>query len=65
MDISEIIGTLGTGVFPIAMCGLLFWYMTREMEAHKQETDSLKEVIAKNTEALVSIKQMIEDKLND
>lgn len=62
MDITEIVGTLGTGFFPIAMCGLLFWYMTKEMEAHKQETNDLKEVIAKNTEALISIKQMLEDR---
>lgn len=63
MDITEIISTFGSGFFPVIMCGLLFWYMTKEMETHKKETDDLKDVIAKNTEALVSIKQMLEDKI--
>lgn len=41
-DITTIVSTVG---FPIAMCILLFWYMQKESENHKTETNSLKDAI--------------------
>ena len=41
-EITKMISTVG---FPIAMCLLLFWYMQKETENHKSETDSLKDAI--------------------
>lgn len=37
--------------------------MNKEREAHAQEVKEMTSVISKNTEALVSLKQMIEDKI--
>ena len=45
-EIISIISTLG---FPIAGCVALFWYMTKQDERHKEETDKLKESIDNNT----------------
>ena len=41
-NIVSIISSVG---FPIAMCLILFWYMQKESENHKTETNSLKEAI--------------------
>lgn len=49
--------------FPIAMCVLMFWFLNKEQNTHKEEMNELKEVIAKNNEVLASLKQLIEDKL--
>lgn len=40
--ITSIISTVG---FPIAMSLLLFWYMTKQAEEHKAESDKLRESI--------------------
>lgn len=45
-EITTLISTLG---FPIASCIALFWYMTKESERHKEETDKLKQSIDNNT----------------
>lgn len=50
--------------FPIAMCGLMFWFLNKEQESHKAEMLDLKEVIGKNNEVLAALKQLIEDKLS-
>lgn len=60
--IVQIISTVG---FPIACCCLMFWFLNKEQETHKQEMLELKDVIAKNNEVLASLKQLIEDKLNN
>lgn len=60
--ITQIVSTVG---FPIAMAIALFWYMTKQMETHKQETSELRDVIQKNNEILAGLKQLIEDRLNN
>lgn len=52
-DIVSIISSVG---FPIAMCLILFWYMQKESENHKTETNSLKDAI---TELKVAITALI------
>ena len=58
-DIVNIISSVG---FPIAMTLLLFWYMTRQNdridkqnEAHKEETNSLKDAINKLEIAITAL----------
>ena len=51
-DVVTAISTVG---FPIVMCILIFYYMEKESESHKQEVDGLKEVL---TELKVSITQL-------
>jgi preprotein translocase subunit YajC len=44
--VSQIISNLG---FPIAVCVALFWYLMRENDAHKEETEKLREALENNT----------------
>lgn len=44
--VSQIISNLG---FPIAVCVALFWYLMKENEAHKEETEKLREALENNT----------------
>lgn len=64
MEIDAVITAISTVGFPIAFCVLMFWYMIKQMDAHKEEISQLKDVIAENTIALTAIKQLIDDKLN-
>lgn len=58
--IVQVISTVG---FPIAMCVIMFWFLYKEQQDHKNEMNDLKDVIARNNEVLASLKQLIEDKL--
>lgn len=60
--ILQAISTVG---FPIVMCGIMFWFLNKEQENHKEEMLSLKDVISENNQVLESLKQLIEDKLKD
>ena len=51
-DVVTAISTVG---FPSVMCILIFCYMEKESESHKQEVDGLKEVL---TDLKVSITQL-------
>lgn len=51
-EITKMISTVG---FPIAMCLLLFWYMQKEAENHRTETDSLKDAINKLEVAITTL----------
>ena len=59
-QIANFITTIG---FPIAMCLLVFWRMSKESEAHREEVKTLKDTIQENTVILGQLKQLIEDKL--
>ena len=58
--IVQVISTVG---FPVAMSILLLWFLKTEQENHKAEMNSLKDVIAENNEVLISLKQLLQDKL--
>ena len=51
-DVVTAVSTVG---FPIVMCILIFYYMEKEAESHKQEVDGLKEVL---TDLKISITQL-------
>lgn len=63
MELEALLTALSTTAFPVGFCGVMFWYMNKERESHAQEVKEMTAVISKNTEALLSLKQMIEDKL--
>jgi len=65
MDYDVILQFISTIGFPAAMCVLMFWFLNKEQETHKSEMLELKDVIAKNNEVLISLKQLLEDKLNN
>lgn len=62
-DINVVIQAISTVGFPIVMCGIMFWFLNKEQENHKNEMLSLKEVISENNKVLEGLKQLIEDKL--
>lgn len=51
-NIVNIISSVG---FPIAMALLLFWYMAKQDENHKQETQSLRDAINKLEVAITAL----------
>ena len=65
MDYELLIQSVSTIGFPIVMCGVMFWFLTKEQALHKEEMLELRNVIAQNNEVLASLKQLIEDKLKD
>ena len=65
MDYEVLIQAVSTIGFPIVMCGVMFWFLNKEQETHKEEMLELRNVIAQNNEVLASLKQLIEDKLKD
>lgn len=65
MDYEVLINAISTIGFPIVMCGIMFWFLNKEQETHKEEMLALKDVISKNNEILASLKQLIEDKLGE
>lgn len=41
--------------FPIAACGVMFWYMNKERQDHKQEVDALRQSLDNNTIVLEKV----------
>lgn len=61
MEITEAVNAISTVGFPIfATCGI-GWLLYREQQAHKEETNSLKEAINSNTIVMAELKQLLED----
>lgn len=46
MDFNTIMTAISTVGFPIAACGVMFWYMNKERESHQQETKELTSAIS-------------------
>lgn len=63
MELEAILTAISTTGFPIAFCGIMFWYMNKERENHVQEIKEVTAVISENREAIIALKQLIEDKL--
>ena len=57
-NIVQIIAQLG---FPIAMCLLMFWYVTKKDETHRDEMNKMAEAVNNNT----IVMQRLLDKLGD
>jgi len=65
MDANNIIQIVSSLGFPIVMCGALFWYMVKQREAHKEETDHLKDTISENTKVLTELTALIKILTNE
>lgn len=61
----DVINAVSTVGFPIAMSLLLFWYLQKESENHKEETASLKDAINKLEIAITTLVNKLEDRTND
>lgn len=59
MEMTDVINLISNLGFPIAMCIALFWYMIKQREIHKEETEHLKDTIAENTKVLAELTTLI------
>lgn len=59
MGVQELTAIISTVGFPICVCLICFWYINKQQEAHKQETDKLAEALNNNT----IVMQKLVDKL--
>lgn len=59
VDYETIISAISTLGFPIIVAGALFWYITKKDEQHKDEMNSLKESLDKNSSVLDELKGLI------
>jgi hypothetical protein len=59
MDMNLILQAISTVGFPIFACGALFWLVNKLESEHKQEVNSLREIIDRNTEALIELKDIV------
>lgn len=59
----EILNAVSTVGFPIACTIALFWQLSNEQKAHKEEMTALRDVIVQNTVAITELREQIKDKL--
>lgn len=57
--VTQIITTLG---FPIAVCCILFWYVYKMQQTHKEEIAALTQAIENNTIVLTKLEAKLEEK---
>ena len=48
-NFDQILQAISTTGFPIIVCLILMWYVNKQLDTHKEETNALKDVIAENT----------------
>ncbi len=65
MDVNMIMQAVGTLGFPIVAAAAMFWMVNNQNKLHKEEMDSIKDVLQSNTIALVELKDALEDKRNE
>ena len=59
MDLNEITNLIANLGFPIAVCCVMFYYMNKQSEKHKQEIDKLSETLQGNTKVLTELCTLI------
>lgn len=60
-DLATLISTLG---FPIGMCLIMCYYITKINEAHKEETDKFAEALNNNTVVLQKLCDKLDSEVN-
>lgn len=59
MDMQAIISAVGSLGFPIVMCGVLMYYLNAERESHKEEMNSMRDALDRNTSIMTELKEML------
>lgn len=59
MDTNALIQAVGSLGFPIVMSGALLYYLNLERESHKEEMNSMKEALDRNTVIMTELKEML------
>ena len=65
MDITQVTQMISNVGFPIAMCLIVFYYMTKHDDMHKAETDNLRTTLEDNTKVLSELCTLIKILTND
>ena len=65
MDVNIIMQAIGTLGFPIVAAAAMFWMVNNQNKLHKEELDSIKDVLQSNTIALVELKDALEDRKDE
>jgi len=63
-NLDAILQAISTIGFPIMISLILLWFINKQLETHKEETNSLKDVIAENTLAIAKLSTYLEVKQN-
>lgn len=61
----ELLQAIGSYGFPIVMCLVLFWYIVKQNENHKEEIQKMTDALNNNTVALVELRDKIGDGNNN
>lgn len=59
-NLEAILQAVSTTGFPIVLSFILLWYVNKQLETHKEETNALKDVIAENTLAIAKLSAAID-----
>lgn len=59
MEVNEIVNIISNVGFPIAVCLVMFYYMNKQSEKHKEEIDKLSETLQGNTKVLTELCTLI------
>lgn len=59
MDIQTVTDLISNLGFPVAMCGVLFYYMIKQNEKHEKEVEKLSETLNANTQVLTELTTLI------
>lgn len=59
MDYDVFINMVSTLGFPIVVAAALFWYINKKDETHKEEINSLRSSLDRNTSILEELKTLI------
>lgn len=59
MDAEAIIQAISTLGFPIVMCAALLYYLNLERVSHKEEMESMKDALDRNTVIMTELKEML------
>lgn len=60
MDLKTILDAVSVVGFPIICCVIMFWYLQKEQEAHKEEIKTVTEALTKNTLVLTELKELLQ-----
>ncbi len=59
MDMNEVTSLISNVGFPIAVCVALFYFMMKQEDKHKEETDKLSATVEANTKVLTELCTLI------
>lgn len=62
MDVQAVTSIITTVGFPIAVSLICFWYINKQQETHKAETDKLAEALNNNTLVMQKLIDNLENK---